>query len=221
MEKPNTMDSPEKAMAPHSNTLAWKIPWTEEPGGLQSMGSLRARHDWTTSPSFFTFMHWRSPLQGSCLENPRDGGAWWAAIYGVAQSRTRLRRLSSSSVDSPLWISHSRTLFVYSLLLLFSRLIMSNSRNPMDCSTPGLPVPHHLLEFAQVRAHCIGGAIQPSHSLTPTSPSALNLSQHREISQWVSCSYQVDHNTGASASASVLPMSILFYIYCLFYIFLY
>ena len=40
-----------------------------------------------------------SPLQGSCLENPRDGGAWWAAVYGVAQSRTRLKRLSSSSSE--------------------------------------------------------------------------------------------------------------------------
>ena len=45
----------EKAMAPHSSTLAWKIPWTEKPGGLQSMGSLRVRHDWTTSLSIFTF----------------------------------------------------------------------------------------------------------------------------------------------------------------------
>ena len=53
-----------------------------------------------------TFMHWRrkcNPLQCSCLENPRDGGAWWAAIYGVAQSQTRLKRLSSSSWLSLLW----------------------------------------------------------------------------------------------------------------------
>ena len=49
----------EKAMAPHSSTLAWKIPWTEEPGGLQSMGSWRFGHDWATSLSLFTFMHWR------------------------------------------------------------------------------------------------------------------------------------------------------------------
>ena len=91
---------PEKAMAPHSSTLAWKIPWTEEPGGLQSIGSWRVGHDWTTSLSFFTFMHWRrkwQPLQCSCLENPRDGGASWAAVYGVTQSRTRLKWLSSSS----------------------------------------------------------------------------------------------------------------------------
>ena len=47
----------EKAVAPHSSTLAWKIPWTEEPGRLQSMGSRRVRHDWVTSLSLFTFMH--------------------------------------------------------------------------------------------------------------------------------------------------------------------
>ena len=72
-------------MAPHSSTLAWKIPWTEEPGRLQSMGSLRIGH------------RNGNPLQCSCLENPRDCGAWWAAIYGVAQRQTRLNRLSSSS----------------------------------------------------------------------------------------------------------------------------
>ena len=135
------------SMAPHSSTLAWKIPWVEEPGRLQSMGSQRVRHDWATSLSLFTFMHWRrkwqptpvflngesqglgslvgcrlrgrtesdmterlhfrfslscigegsgTPLQCFCLENPRDGGAWWAAIYGVTQSQTRLKQLSSS-----------------------------------------------------------------------------------------------------------------------------
>ena len=50
-------------MAPHSRTLAWKIPWTEEPGGLQSMGSLRVGHDWATSLSLFTFMHWSRKWQ--------------------------------------------------------------------------------------------------------------------------------------------------------------
>ena len=90
-------------MAPHSSTLAWKIPWMEEPGGLQSMGSLRVRDDWVTSLSLFSFMHWEgngNPLQCSCPENPRDGGAWWAAIYGVTQSWTQLKRLSSSSSKS-------------------------------------------------------------------------------------------------------------------------
>ena len=90
----------EEEMAPHSSTLAWQIPWTEKPGRLQSMGSLRVGHDSVTSLSLFAFMHWKrkcNPLLCSCLENPRDGGAWWAAVYGVAQSRTRLKRLSSSS----------------------------------------------------------------------------------------------------------------------------
>ena len=53
----------EKAMAPHSNTVAQKIPWMEEPGGLQSMGSLRVRHDWVTLLSLSTFMHWRRKWQ--------------------------------------------------------------------------------------------------------------------------------------------------------------
>ena len=75
----------------------------EEPGGLQSMGSLGVGHDWATSLSLFTLMHWRrkwQPTPVSCLENPRDGGAWWAAVYGVTQGRTRLKRLSSSSSSS-------------------------------------------------------------------------------------------------------------------------
>ena len=90
----------EKAMAPHSSTLAWKIPWMVEPGRLQSMGLLRVGHDWATSFHFSLSCIGEgngNPLQCSCLENPRDGGAWWAALYGVAQSRTRLKQLTSSS----------------------------------------------------------------------------------------------------------------------------
>ena len=83
-------------MATHSSTLAWKIPWMEEPGRLQSMGSLRVGHDWAASLYFHFSLSCigegnGNPLQCSCLENPRDGGAWWAAVYGVAQSRTRLK----------------------------------------------------------------------------------------------------------------------------------
>ena len=87
-------------MAPHSSTLAWEIAWTEEPGRLHSMGSWRVN---TTEGLPFHFSLScigegnGNPLQCSCLENPRDGGAWWTAIYGVAQSRTQLKRLSSSS----------------------------------------------------------------------------------------------------------------------------
>ena len=96
-------DSPEKAMATHSSTLVWKIPWTEEPGRLQFMGSLRVRHDRATSFSLFTFMHWRRKWQPTPVFLPRESqgrGARWAAVYGIAQSRTRLKRLSSSSSSS-------------------------------------------------------------------------------------------------------------------------
>ena len=90
----------QKAMATHSGTLAWKIPWTEEPGRLQSMGSLPVGHNWVTSLSFSLSCFGEGngkPLQCSCLGNPRGGGAWWAAVYGVAQSQTGLKWLSSSS----------------------------------------------------------------------------------------------------------------------------
>ena len=64
LPKNNTVNQVlEKAVAPHSSTPAWKIPWTEEPGGLQSMGSLEVGHDWATSLSLFTLMHWRRKWQ--------------------------------------------------------------------------------------------------------------------------------------------------------------
>ena len=84
-------------MAPHSSTLAWKLPWMEEPGRLQSMGSRRVGHNGATSLSLSCIGEGNgNPLPCSCLENPRDGGARWAAVYGVAQSRTHLKQLSSS-----------------------------------------------------------------------------------------------------------------------------
>ena len=63
--------------------------------------------------------------------------------------------------------------------------------NPMDCSTPGLPVYHQLLEFTQTHVHWVGDAIQPSHPLSSPSPPAFNLSQHQGLFKWVSSSHQV------------------------------
>ena len=70
----------EKAMAPHSSTLAWKIPWTEEPGGPQSMGSLRVGHDWVTSLSLFTFMHWRRKWQPTPVLLPGKFHGWRSLV---------------------------------------------------------------------------------------------------------------------------------------------
>ena len=78
-------------MAPHSKTLAWKIPWTEEPGRLQSMGSLRVRHDFTFTFHFHALEKEMATHSSTLAWRIPDRGAWWAAIYGVAQSRTRLK----------------------------------------------------------------------------------------------------------------------------------
>ena len=97
----------EKAMATHSSTLAWKIPWTEEPGGLQSMGSLRVGHDWASSLSLFTFMHWRRQWQPSPVFLPGESqgrgslvgcrlwshrvGHDWSDLAGAAASECSLQ----------------------------------------------------------------------------------------------------------------------------------
>ena len=95
--------------------VAWRRQWHPTPvllpgkshgrGSLvlQSLGLQQVGHDWAASLSLFTFIIGEgngNPVQCSCLENPRDWGAWWAAVYGVAQSRTRLKWLSSSSSSS-------------------------------------------------------------------------------------------------------------------------
>ena len=148
-------------MAPHSSTLAWKIPWAEEPGGLQSVGSWGVGHDWATSLSLSCTGEGNgNPLQCSCLENPRDRGAWWAAVYAVAQSRTRLKRCSSSSSSPSLQCLFQPStspdmylpspvvetwLFLFAIYLLTcsSPVVIVKSLscvrlfcNPMDCSPP-------------------------------------------------------------------------------------
>ena len=80
----------EKAMAPHSSTRAWKIPWTEEPGRLQSMGSLRVGHDWATSLSLFTFMYWRRKWQPTPVFLPGEsqgrGSLVGCCLWGHTES---------------------------------------------------------------------------------------------------------------------------------------
>ena len=78
-------------MAPHSSTLAWKIPWIEETRRLQSMGLLRVGHDRATSLSLFTIMHWRWKWQPTPVFLPGESQGRGAAVYAVAQSRTRLK----------------------------------------------------------------------------------------------------------------------------------
>ena len=99
-----------KAMAPHSSTLAWKIPWMEEPGRLQSMGSLRVGHDWATCLSLFTFMRWRKKWQPTPVFLPGESqgqGSLVGCRLGVTQSRTRLKWLSI------VYCSSSRKMFLH------------------------------------------------------------------------------------------------------------
>ena len=84
--------SSEKAVAPHSSTLAWKVPWMEEPGGLQSKGSLRVGDDWATSLSLFTFMHWRRKWQSTPVFLPGEsqgrGSLVGCRLWGCTESDT-------------------------------------------------------------------------------------------------------------------------------------
>ena len=116
-------DPLEEEMATHSSILAWGVPWTEEPGGLQSMDHKEL--DMTEQLSARTHTH----------TNKHKG-----------------IQFSSVSQSCPaFW-------------------------NPMDCSMPGFPVHHQLLEFTQTHVHRVSDAIQPSHPLSPASRHALNLS---------------------------------------------
>ena len=132
----------EKAIAPHSSTLAWQIPWMEEPGRLQSMASWRVGHDWATSLSLFTFMHWRRKWQPTPVFLPGESqgwGTWWAAVYGVTQSQTQLKWLSSSRclrfIDCLDWlrvlnIVYTNIIKMYLHPVCFGyRLVMKSGKN--------------------------------------------------------------------------------------------
>ena len=99
----------EKAMAPHSSTVAQKIPWMEEPGGLQSMGSLRVKHDWVTSLSLSTFMHWRRKWQPTPVFLPGESHGQRSLVgfspWGRTESDTT-EVMWQHSPQGPLPVSH-------------------------------------------------------------------------------------------------------------------
>ena len=130
------------------------------------------------------------------MESQRVGPDWTTFTFNVLQCCVGF-------CLTTMWISHN---YIYCCCCSVAQYCVTLC-NFMDCSIPGLPVPHHLPEFAQVFVHCIGDVIQLSHPLMPSSPSALDLSQHQRFSsEFLSTSD--DHNTGDSASASALPVNI-------------
>ena len=102
----------EKAMAPHCSSLAWRIPWTEEPGRLQSIGLLRFGHDWVTSLSLFTFHFYALEKEVAthssilAMENPMDRGAWQTTVLGVAKESDMTKQLNNNIL---IWIVKSRS----------------------------------------------------------------------------------------------------------------
>ena len=91
-----TIHKPTEGDGTHSSTLAWQTPWTEEPGGLQSMGSLGVGHYWATSLSLFTSMHWRRKWQPTPVFLPGKSQGQGSLVG--CQSRTRLKWLSSTTL---------------------------------------------------------------------------------------------------------------------------
>ena len=141
-----------------------------------------------------------TPVQYSCLGNPMDRGAWRAEVHGVSTSRTRLSDLTLT-LSIQLWhlvVSLQCFNCCGFIIMCFNMIrycclvsqLCQTLLDPMDCSTPGFPVLHYLLEFPQTHVHWVDEAIQPSNPLLLPSPPAFN-SQHQGLFQWVSSSHQV------------------------------
>ena len=134
-----------------------------------------------------------SPPQYSCLENPVDRGAWWAAVHRVAQSPTRLKWLNSSSSLKPS-LALCSNIDPSTISVQFSSI---QSLSPVQLfvtpriTAPGLPIHHQLLEPTQTHVHGVGDAIQPSHPLSSPFLPAPNPSQHQGLFQWVKSSHEV------------------------------
>ena len=165
-------DPLEKEKATHSGTLAWKIPWTEKPGRLQSIGSQRVKHDFT-----FTFY---------LLILISSGYPWISFSFLLTCC------LRALEIHLLLWISN-KDMLLSCTSVQFSSVAQSclTLCDPMNCSTPGIPVRHQLPEFTQTHIHPVGDAIQPSHLLPSPSPPAHNPSQHQSLFQWVNSSHEV------------------------------
>ena len=195
-------------MALHSSTLAWKIPWREEPGRLQSVGSLRVKtrlRDFTFTFHFhalekemathFSVPAWRIPgtgEPGGLSMGSHRVGHDWSDLRAAALSSNR-RKSSESILRCYSWViilNLAQITFSISCCCSVSHPCLTLC-NHMDFSTSGFPVLYCLLEFAQTHVHWVSDAIQPSHLLLSPSSLALNLSQHQGVFQWVSSSHQV------------------------------
>ena len=127
-------------MAPHSNTLAWKIPWMEEPGRLQSMGSLRVGHDWAASLSLFTFMHWRRKWQPTPVflpgESQERGSLVGCHLWGHTESDTT----EVTQQQQQLFTYTMTMLHIYQTQMFYVETLTSQALQ--FTTTPAVPCSH-------------------------------------------------------------------------------
>ena len=194
--------------ATYSSTPAWRIPWTEEPGGLQSIASQRVGH-WSnlghTIENLLLTETWKvewplcslnflavTPLVmiiGVLQQQRKYGAAFFSVLHKTMHKVLGCLKiyLLSEALD---------TVFLYELLNVYKKFSSVAQSCPtlcdrMNCSMPGLPVHHQLLEFTETHVYWVSDAIQPSHPLSSPSPPAPNPSQHQSLLQWVNSSHEV------------------------------
>ena len=192
--------------------------WTGRPGVLRFMGSQRVGHDWVTE------LNWTEHILNATSGGPSSEGYLWTPIrnchfraqFSLEWGPT-LGLVWSDVLGCLIWSrigrggeGAKRMLLLLSnatlLLLLFSHSVMSNTWDPMGCSTPRFPVLHHLQEFVQTHVHWVSDAIQPSHPVTPFSYLQSFPASGSFPMSWLFTSG--GQSIGVLASASVFPMSI-------------
>ena len=155
-----------KEMATHSSILAWRIPWMEELGGLQSTGHKELG---TTERLHFHLAHAHDP--------------WYDFNSDIHLSDT----VNNVDLGRGILLGNCFSSVQFSSVAQSCLTLC----NPMNCSTPGLPVHQQLPEFTQLHVYRVSDAIQPSHPLLSPSPPAPNPSQHQSLFQWVNASHEV------------------------------
>ena len=179
-------DPLEEEMATHSSILAWRIPWTEEPGGLQSMGSQRLAQDLGTSAQ-------KTPLMNS-MKLLLVLSFFWQDflrrelnVHRLATGKEEENFILVLKIPS---VKPSSALEIISSIQ-FSRSAVSDSLWPHEPQHARPPSPSPTTRAPQTHVHWIRDAIQPSHPLSSPSPPDLNLSQHQGLFKWISSSHQV------------------------------
>ena len=206
-------------MATHSSILTWRIPRTEEPGGLQSVRSQRVGHNLETKQQeaqndvHKTVTAWWYGGHGNVSEHSWVNTEFWVFILFMVFSEEELFQSHGTMGIFIYFMADEQgsfeelfklffwprlgepcfQVFVIWEFFQFSPVTQSCPTlcDPMDCTTPGFPVHHQLLELAETHVHRVGDAIQPSHPLSSASSPAFNLSQHQGLFKLVSSSHQL------------------------------